>query len=253
VLPLTGVAPERERWARLVGPRPPRDPLLARRCLRALQRALDALCDRGPEFNTSISLSGPRDDAPRPEHGRHFPIVDSPARPAHRTLRPVGGRGRMGGAGIGLCALALLGVGCGSSTSSAATDAAVIAGWKAAFRAVDSASLTANANSPALPATFVQPELGIVKHNLSAERAAHTVATGRDTVLWAHVIYHVGNQASIRACIRGQEIVVDANTRQPVSGSLGQRGIEGVAATLILEMSEWKVQRQSVKQGHCEK
>jgi len=141
--------------------------------------------------------------------------------------------------------------GASGDAPNSATDAAVIAGWKAALNAVDSAARTANAKSPALEATHVQPQLGVVETNLEKEHAADEVATGADRVLSVNVTRLEGTQASIVACVNGDEIVIDAGTHQPAPGLLGQTGFEEIVATMLKTVGTWKVERQSVTEGRC--
>jgi hypothetical protein len=141
--------------------------------------------------------------------------------------------------------------GTNSSEFSNPNDAAVIAGWKAALNAADTAALTANAADPDLETTHTQPELGIVQMNLKAERAAGAVAIGHDRVLDVRVIRVVDKRASIAACVEGNEIVIFALTRKPVPGPLGETGLEGIDSTLVDSTTGWKVEHQSVSQGRC--
>jgi hypothetical protein len=145
---------------------------------------------------------------------------------------------------------------CGSSNTSAdrlnrSVDGAVIAGWKAALNAYDTAARSSDPNSPALVATHVEPELSIAEKSLALERYNNAIATGSDRVLRARVVSLSDKSATVAACVNGGEIFVDASTRQPVPGVLGQAGIEGSNATMLLTPGGWKLERQTVREGRC--
>lgn len=151
-----------------------------------------------------------------------------------------------------LAAAGVLG-GCGSNGDgpNGSVDAAVIAGWKAALNAADTAARTSDPNSPGLAMTFVQPELGIAKKNLANARSGNAVAVGSDRVIRVRVMDVSGNEAKVAACVDGGEIFIDALTRKPVPGVLGEAGLEGSNATMVLRPSGWKIEQQAVNQGRC--
>lgn len=146
---------------------------------------------------------------------------------------------------------------CGSTgaspaASKAATDASVIAGWKAALNAVDTAARTGDAMSVNVAKTHVEPEFSIVKSNLESERAADAVAIGHDRILSVEVEKLSGMHATVIACVNGGEIIVNALTHDPVAGVLGQAGFESFMSILLKTRGGWKVERQTVVERRCE-
>ena len=174
------------------------------------------------------------------------------------SVHPVKNVARKRSSAIGgslIAAVAVLGA-CGASNSSrdastSSVDVAVIAAWKASLYAYDSAARTSNPNSPGLAATHVEPELTSAEKNLALERSDKAIATGNDHVLRVRVVSLSGKTASVAACVNGREIFVNEATRQPVPGVLGQAGIEGSNATMLLTPEGWKLERQTVTEGRC--
>jgi hypothetical protein len=97
----------------------------------------------------------------------------------------------------------------------------------------------------------VQPELGIAEENLATERTEDAIAIGEDHVIRVKVTGVSRRTASIVACVDGGEIFVNAMTRQPIPGGLGQPGIEGSKAVMLLTPAGWKLETQEVTVGRC--
>lgn len=135
--------------------------------------------------------------------------------------------------------------------STSASDAAIIAGWKTALNAFDTAERTGNWLSSALPATYAQPLLRNVQDNLRLESADNEAARGRDRILTATVAVVARDSASLIACVQGDEIIVDSATGQAVPGVLGQSGLERFNATFIRLSTAWKVETQTISEGAC--
>jgi len=125
-----------------------------------------------------------------------------------------------------------------------ARDAAILAGWKAAHEALDAAARTMDWSSPALAATHVQPQRGIVVRNLWLEHWAHYISIGHDSIVWSEVRSESAHTAKVVACVNEDEITVYAATRKPVPGVLGESGYGGFDATMIQTPTGWKLEDQ---------
>jgi hypothetical protein len=144
---------------------------------------------------------------------------------------------------------------CGSSgspnRSNSSTDAAIIAGWKAALNAFDMAARTSDPNSPGLLATHAEPELGIVQRNLALAHAHGEVAIGLDRVMNVKVLSINEKIARLKACVDDGEVFIDRATNKAVPGPLGQTALERSYATMVLTRTGWKLEQQSVSEGRC--
>lgn len=169
---------------------------------------------------------------------------------------------RMRSLSCGACvAASVLLVSCSSAPSSGTssrnprslndTDAAVIAGWKAAFNAYDAAARTANWQSPRLAGTFLEPLLSDVQGTLRGMQAHAEVAVGTDQIAWVKVVSVSSSKASILACVQGDELVVERSNNRPVSGPLGEAGPESARAMLVKTLAGWEVSEQTVTEGPC--
>lgn len=133
----------------------------------------------------------------------------------------------------------------------AARDAAIIAGWKAAVEAIDTASRTNDWQSPAVAATHMNPQLGLVQASLQADARQNLVAVGTDAVLSVRIAQAVGDTATVIGCLDGNEIQVDSTTGQPAPGVGGQRGQELVTSTMQETVTGWKVSQETVSEQTC--
>jgi len=137
------------------------------------------------------------------------------------------------------------------TSASPATDAIVV-GWEAAFSAFDSAARSDDWQSPALAATYVEPQLDSIRTNLRVDLLNGDVSVGSDRIVNARVLSASAGSAELRACVQGGEILVGAATGDAVAGVSGEVGPEEVSADLVNSPSGWKVERQTVAEGSCD-
>ena len=139
-----------------------------------------------------------------------------------------------------------------ASTSPSTTDpatAAVLAAYRAGWRAFEQALATANPEDPALPATMVDPQLQSVKANLLADQREGMVARGT-TTLHPKVVSISATTATVVDCAYSTAELVYASTGKPVPPVTPPEN-DGVRSTLILTGSTWKVYKQTVTDGSC--
>lgn len=167
---------------------------------------------------------------------------------------------------IGLAMIASFALaGCSSSTAgvrlpdtssstadaSAATDAAILAAWKAA----ETAFYEAEANpqglfSPALAQTMVDPELELVKKNLAGQEAGSWIGRG-SWDLGSPRVVSLGptendpTTASVVSCIHDTAILINEHTGQPAAGPNGTPEWAGETSTMVLSQGSWKLSQQS--------
>ena len=133
-----------------------------------------------------------------------------------------------------------------TTTAVSARDAAVIAGWRAAYAALTTASRTMDWQSPALPATHAQPELGIAVRNLWLEHSVGYIGVGHDTFEWTKVVSATATQATVDVCINGHDIVEFGSTHKPVPGILGEVAVVEAVGTMVKTSSGWKLSEQKI-------
>lgn len=127
--------------------------------------------------------------------------------------------------------------------------AAVLHAYRAGWAAYDEALATANAYTPGLPATMVDPLLQKVRANLLADRNGGIVGRG-SVVLHPMVSSLTAGTASVVDCTFSSSELVYAATGKPVP-PLTPPQHDGVQATLVLTGGVWKVSQQSVSEGKC--
>ncbi|MDA8071780.1 MAG: hypothetical protein M0Z82_09315 [Actinomycetota bacterium] len=167
-----------------------------------------------------------------------------------------------------LAAAALLLTGCGGgpasstattvrakaakSTPSPTTDpasTAVLAAYRAGWRAFEQALATANPADPALAATMVDPQLQGVKVNLLADQRQGMVGRGTFT-LHPKIVAMSATTATVVDCAYSTAALVYVSTGKPVPPVTPPEN-DGVRATLVLAGGTWKISKQTVTDGKC--
>lgn len=185
-----------------------------------------------------------------------------------RRTRHRSQRGRLAISLLTLAAAALLLAACGGgsvsstpttvrakatrSTSSSTTDparAAVLAAYRAEWRAFEQALATANPADPALAATMVNPQLQGVKANLFADQRQGMVGRGTFT-LHPKIVSLSGSTATVVDCAYSTSVLVYAKTGKPVPPITSPEN-DGVHSILVLTGGAWKVYKQTVTDGKC--
>jgi hypothetical protein len=133
-----------------------------------------------------------------------------------------------------------------TTTAVSARDAAIIAGWRAAYAATTASSRTMDWQSPALPATHAQPELGIVVRNIWLEHSAGYIGVGHDTFEWTKVVSSTATRATVDVCVNGHDIAEYASTHKPAPGFLGEVAVVEFVGTMIKTSSGWKLSDQKI-------
>lgn len=139
-----------------------------------------------------------------------------------------------------------------TADAAAATDAAILAAWKAA----ETAFYQAEANpqglfSPALAQTMVDPELELVKKNLAGQEAEGWIGRGPMNLGTPRVI-SIGptemdpTTATVVSCIHDTQVLVNEHTSQPASGPNGMSEWAGETSTMVFAQGSWKLSQQSV-------
>ena len=190
------------------------------------------------------------------------------ARVATGTSRRGSQRGRLVIGVLSLAAAALLLAACGGgpasstattvrakaakSTPSSTTDpasTAVLAAYRAGWRAFEQALATANPADPALAATMVDPQLQGVKANLLADQRQGMVGRGTFT-LHPKIVSISATTATVVDCAYSTAALVYESTGKPVPPVTPPEN-DGVRATLVLTGGTWKIAKQTVTDGKC--
>ncbi len=135
-----------------------------------------------------------------------------------------------------------------SSTTDPAT-AAVLAAYRAGWRAFEQALATANPADPALAATMVDPQLQGVKANLLADQRQGMVGRGTFT-LHPKIVSISATTATVVDCAYSTAALVYVSTGKPVPPVTPPEN-DGVHATLVLAGGTWKIAKQTVTDGKC--
>ena len=138
------------------------------------------------------------------------------------------------------------------STPSSTTDpasTAVLAAYRAGWRAFEQALATANPADPALAATMVDPQLQGVKANLLADRRQGMVGRGTFT-LHPKIVSISATAATVVDCAYSTAALVYVSTGKPVPPVTPPEN-DGVRATLVLTGGTWKIAKQTVTDGKC--
>ncbi|MHB1776130.1 MAG: hypothetical protein ACYCU7_09100 [Acidimicrobiales bacterium] len=189
------------------------------------------------------------------------------ARVATGTSRRGSQRGRLATGVFTLAAAALLLAACGGgaasttttvrakptkSTPPSATDpaaAAVLAAYRAGWRAFEQALATANPEDPALAATMVDPQLQGVKANLLADQRQGMVGRGTFT-LHPKIVSMSATTATVVDCAYSTAALIYVSTGKPVPPVTPPEN-DGVRSTLVLIDGTWKISKQTVTDGKC--
>jgi len=138
------------------------------------------------------------------------------------------------------------------STPSSTTDpasTAVLAAYRAGWRAFEQALATANPADPALAATMVDPQLQGVKVNLLADQRQGMVGRGTFT-LHPKIVSISATTATVVDCAYSTAALVYVSTGKPVPPVTPPEN-DGVRATLVLTDGTWKIAKQTVTDGKC--
>ncbi|MHB1504647.1 MAG: hypothetical protein ACYCYD_11885 [Acidimicrobiales bacterium] len=138
------------------------------------------------------------------------------------------------------------------STSPSTTDpasTAVLAAYRAGWRAFEQALATANPEDPALAATMVDPQLQGVKANLLADQRQGMVGRGTFT-LHPKLVAISATTATVVDCAYSTAALVYVSTGKPVPPVTPPEN-DGVRATLVLADGTWKIAKQTVTDGKC--
>jgi hypothetical protein len=123
-----------------------------------------------------------------------------------------------------------------SATPNWQSNQAVLQAWTNAENAFIAASNPTGAPDPARPDLlkyWAGDALGHVQALLASEKAGGYVLRGSEDLGQPHVIALNGPTAEVRSCIRGDLLLTDPKTGQPVSQSTsGQPSMDGVRSTL---------------------
>ncbi|MHB1584552.1 MAG: hypothetical protein ACYC0E_12465 [Acidimicrobiales bacterium] len=183
------------------------------------------------------------------------------------TSRRGSQRGRLATGVFTLAAAALLLAACGGgaasttttvrakptkSTPPSATDpaaAAVLAAYRAGWRAFEQALATANPEDPALAATMVDPQLQGVKANLLADQRQGMVGRGTFT-LHPKIVSMSATTATVVDCAYSTAALIYVSTGKPVPPVTPPEN-DGVRSTLVLIDGTWKISKQTVTDGKC--
>ena len=184
------------------------------------------------------------------------------------TSRRGSQRGRLATGVLSLAAAALLLAACGGgpasstattvrakaakSTPSSTTDpatAAVLAAYRAGWKAFEQALATANPADPALAATMVDPQLQGVKANLLADQRQGMVGRGTFT-LHPKIVSISATTATVVDSAYSTAALVYVSTGKPVPPVTPPEN-DGVHATLVLAGGTWKIAKQTVTDGKC--
>jgi hypothetical protein len=145
--------------------------------------------------------------------------------------------------------------GSGAATSTTATTSpttkAIVTAWFAAQRAFHDAALTSDANSPALTAAMIPPQLDRARTNLTSLASRGYRATGPTFYGNPRIRTQQADRAEVVSCVHGEEIEVNSQTGRPVSGELGKADYQLVTSEMRKTGGGWKLADQSVAVGAC--
>ena len=125
----------------------------------------------------------------------------------------------------------------------------MLAAYRAAWSAFDSAASDANPEDPALAATMVDPQLQSVKANLLADQRQGIVGRG-NFALHPKITALSATSATVADCVYSTAVLVYKATGKQVPPVTPPEN-DGVTATLVLSGGSWKVSKQTVTDGKC--
>ena len=135
------------------------------------------------------------------------------------------------------------------STTTDPTAPAVLAAYRAGWKAFEHAAADANPEDPTLAATMVDPQLQGVRANLLADQRQGIVGRGT-TTLHPKIVSISATTATVVDCAYSTAELVYASTGKPVPPITPPEN-DGVRSTLVLVGSAWKISKQTVTDGKC--
>ena len=136
-----------------------------------------------------------------------------------------------------------------TSTTLDPTTTAVLAAYRAGWKAFEHAAADANPEDPTLAATMVDPQLQGVRANLLADQRQGIVGRGT-TTLHPKIVSISATTATVVDCAYSTAELVYASTGKPVPPTTPPEN-DGVRSTLVLVGSAWKISKQTVTDGKC--
>lgn len=136
-----------------------------------------------------------------------------------------------------------------STTTTLDAETEVLTAYRAGWSALQSASATANAFDPLLPATMADPLLQQVRRYLLADKADGIVSRGSVT-LDPHVLSISSTRATVVDCTYSAAELIYAKSGKAVPPATPPEHV-GVRATLALDGSTWKITNQTITEGAC--
>ena len=129
------------------------------------------------------------------------------------------------------------------------TSIAVLAAYRADWKAFEQALATANPADPALAATMINPQLQGVKANLLADQVRGMIGRGAFT-LHPKIVSISASTATVVDCAYSTSVLLYAKTGKPVPPITPPEN-DGVRAALVFTGGMWKVYKQTVTDGKC--
>jgi hypothetical protein len=133
------------------------------------------------------------------------------------------------------------------------TSQQVVTAWFSAESAFETAALSSDPDEPDLSATTVSPQIEWTRSLLERMRAAGDVSRGAMRFSTPKVVSISPQLATVTACGHESEVVVSAQTGQPVAGIAGQVDFEYFVSTMELTDSGLKLATQAIGVGPCER
>ena len=129
------------------------------------------------------------------------------------------------------------------------TSIAVLAAYRAGWKAFEQALAIANPADPALAATMINPQLQGVKANLLGDQVHGMIGRGTFT-LHPKIVSLSASMATVVDCAYSTSVLLYAKTGKPVPPITPPEN-DGVRAALVLTGGTWKVYKQTVTDGKC--
>jgi hypothetical protein len=129
----------------------------------------------------------------------------------------------------------------------------VVTAWFSAEVAFETAALSSDPDQPDLSATTVSPQIEWTRSLLGRMRGAGEISRGSMHFLTPTVVVLSSRLATVTACGHDAEVVVSAQTGQPVPGIAGQVDFEYFVSVMEMTDSGWKLASQAIEVGPCER
>jgi hypothetical protein len=126
----------------------------------------------------------------------------------------------------------------------------VLRAYRAGWAAFEQAQQTANAYSPALPMTMLDPQLQLVRRNLLANAHAGIVSKG-SAQLHPHTPSIQDDHATVLDCTFDATQLVYSATGKPVPPETPPQRAAVRSDLVQASPGVWKVSNQSVTEGSC--